>query len=167
MKRKIMLLAAAVALAGVIGILTVVSGNYQVKTITDAISAIGDADYSPETRDLIDQADAAISKTDPNLHLTDRVENLAHLRDAKVRYVEKAIIRLYKSYRDKEPEETIIRYLADAQEAYQHYFTEDDSGLIHNYRDLVEISLRYFRQAVPSAPSESPETTTQEPIELC
>lgn len=168
MKRKIMALVIAAAVAGVIGILVLVSSNHQVTVITDAIAAIGEADYSDTTRDLIDKADDAIADTDPNLHLTDRVDNLEKLREAKIRYVEKAIIKLYKSFRDKEPEENILSNLTDAREAFDHYFTEEDAALIHNYKDLTDIEAAYADQVETPAPAGNPDFTLQaQPLDLC
>ncbi len=168
MKRKIMLLIILVLVAGVLGALTVASANHGVKTITDAINDIGEVSYSDESRTLIDKADAAIAEADPNLHLTDRVENLDQLLASKVRYVERAITRLYRSYRDKEPAETILADLADAREAYNHYFTAEDAELIHNYQDLLDIEAKYADQLAPASPADDPETPAEpKEIELC
>ncbi len=168
MKRKIMLLAALILIAGIIGVLALASANHGVQAITDAIDAIGDVTYSDESRVRIDRADAAIAAADPNLHLTDRVENLERLREAKVRYTERAITRLYRAWRDKEPEETILLYLADAREAYDHYFTAEDAGLIHNYQDLTDIEARYADKLTTDTPAGAPESPAEpQEIELC
>lgn len=168
MKRKIMLLIVLTLAAGVLGVLTLASANHGVKTITEAIDAIGEVTYSDESRALIDRADAAIADTDPNLHLADRVENLDLLRAAKVRYVEWAITRLYRSWRDREPEETILANLADAREAYDHYFTADETALIHNYQDLIDIEAEYADELTTAAPQSIPEIPAErEEIELC
>ncbi len=167
MKRKIMLLIVLVLAAGALGVLALASANHGVKAITEAIDAIGEVTYSEESRALIDRADAVIAETDPNLRLTDRVENLDLLRAAKVRYVERAITRLYRSYRDHEPDETILANLADAREAYDHYFTAEDAGLIHNYQDLIDIETEYADELTTAAPQPVPESPAEQEIELC
>ena len=168
MRRKIMLLVILTLAAGIIGILALASENHGVKAITDAIDAIGEVTYSEESRALIDRADAAIAETDQNLRLTDRVVNLELLHSAKVRYVERAITRLYRAWRDKQPEETILLYLTDAREAYNHYFTAEDAGLIHNYQDLADIEARYADKLAPVQQDADPGTPADpEEIELC
>ncbi|MBR6029783.1 MAG: hypothetical protein IKP40_11935 [Clostridia bacterium] len=168
MKRKIMLLIALVLAAGLLGILAIASANHGVKSITEAIDAIGEVSYSDESRALIDRVDAAIAETDPNLRLTERVENLDLLRAAKVRYVERAITRLYRAFRDHEPDETILAYLADAREAYSHYFTAEDTGFIHNYQDLADIEAVYADALTPASPAAYPEIPVErEQIDLC
>ena len=163
-----MLLVILVLVSGVLGVLTIASANHAVSAITDAINDIGEVSYSDESRALIDKADAAIAAADPNLHLTDRVENLELLRAAKVRYVERAITRLYRSYRDKEPDETVLANLTDAREAYDHYFTAEDAKLIHNYQDLLDIETKYADQLAPASPADDPETPKEhKEIELC
>jgi len=168
MKRKLILLAVLLGITGILGALTAASAGWGVRAITDAIGAIGEVTYSEESRALIDRADAAIAAADPNLHLTDRVENLALLRDAKIRYVERAITRLYRAHRDREAEETVLSFLSDAREAYGRYFTAEDAGLIHNYQDLLDIEEKYTDQLTAPAPSAFPEIEVERgEIELC
>ena len=143
MKKQIRLLIVLLIMALLIGTLAYASGKYSVKSIQDAIDRIGEVTYSEESRTLIDAVDEKIDALDPNLHLDAKVENIDVLRAAKVRYVEQAIIRLYRAVRDKQDEDTIKSYLSDAEEAFSHYFSEEESSLIHNYQDLLDAREKY------------------------
>ena len=175
MKRKIMLLVILVVLAAIFGALTLISSNRNAKTITEAIDAIGEVEFTPESRALIDAADEAIARTDKNLRLEDKVENISALTDAKVKYVEKAIIRLYRAYRDKTKgddsisDEALLEYIRDARGAFDLYFTESDASLIHNYKDLTDIESKYAGELAPaSSPFDAPKLDNPaEEIELC
>ena len=75
--------------------------------------------------------------------LTEKIGNISVLKAAKVTYVEQAIIRMYRAVRDKQDEYTIKQYLADAEEAFSHYLTEDDIPSVHNYQDLLDARAKY------------------------
>lgn len=143
MKKQLRLLIALTVAALIIGGLAYASARYGVETVTRAIDAIGKVTYSEESRASIDAADEKISALDPNLHLTEKIGNISVLKAAKVTYVEQAIIRMYRAVRDKQDEYTIKQYLADAEEAFSHYLTEDDIPSVHNYQDLLDARAKY------------------------
>jgi Type IV secretory pathway, TrbF components len=162
MKKQIRLLIALIVIALVIGGLTYASARYSITSATDAIDAIGKVSFSDESRRLIDEADEKLAALDPNLHLTEKIENIESLQAAKVTYVEQAIIRMYRAVRDKQDESVIKEYLADVEEAFDHYLTEEDIPLIHNYQDLIDAREKYgdktdqqqfkdLREIVPSS----------------
>ena len=162
MKKQIRLLIALIVFALVIGGLTYASARYSITSATDAIDAIGKVSFWDESRRLIDEADEKLAALDPNLHLTEKIENIESLKAAKVTYVEQAIIRMYRAVRDKQDESVIKEYLADAEEAFDHYLTEEDLPLIHNYQDLIDAREKYgdktdqqqfkdLREIVPSS----------------
>ena len=162
MKKQIRLLIALIVIALVIGGLTYASARYSITSATDAIDAIGKVSFSDESRRLIDEADEKLAAFDPNLHLTEKIENIESLKAAKVTYVEQAIIRMYRAVRDKQDESIIKEYLADAEEVFDHYLTEEDIPLIHNYQDLIDAREKYgdktdqqqfkdLREIVPSS----------------
>lgn len=168
MKKQIILLIVLVAIALVIGGLAYASARYSVKAVTKAIDDIGKLSYSEESRALIDAADERLAALDPNLHLTDKVGNIDTLKAAKVTYVEQAIIRLYRAVRDKQGEDTIKEYLADAEEAFAHYLTEEDIPLVHNYNDLSDARAKYGEKTDPLPGNNLREQVPQETeIELC
>ena len=143
MTKQLRLLAVLAAIAVVIGVLAYASARYSVSSITKSIDAIGKVSYSEESRRLIDAADEKLNALDSNLHLDGKIENISVLKAAKVTYVEQAIIRMYRAARDKQDEETIKQYLADAEEAFDHYLTEEDIPLVHNYQDLLDVREKY------------------------
>ena len=69
---------------------------------------------------------------------------------------------MYRAVRDKQDESVIKEYLADVEEAFDHYLTEEDIPLIHNYQDLIDAREKYgdktdqqqfkdLREIVPSS----------------
>ena len=168
MKKQLKILIVLVIAALILGGLVLATSSYNVKTITDGISAIGKVTWSEESRKRIDEVDERIASLDPDLHLDEKVENLDELKNAKVKYVEQAIVRLYKSIRDKQGEETIRQYLDDAEEAFSHYLTEADIPLIHNYKDLTDAREKYGNQEGAAQDNGNPyKLQPAEPIELC
>ena len=143
MKKQLRLLIALTVIALVVGGLTYTSARYSVRSATDAINSIGKVSFSEESRKLIDKADEKLIALDPDLHLTDKIENIGSLKAAKVTYVEQAIIRMYRAVRDKQDESVIKEYLKDAEEAFTHYLTEEDIPLVHNYQDLLDAREKY------------------------
>ena len=143
MKKQLHLLIALLVIALVIGGLTYASARYNIKSAANAIASIGKVNFSEESRRLIDEADKKIAVLDPDLHLTDQIENIESLKAAKVTYVEQAIIRMYRAVRDRQDESVIREYLADAEEAFEHYLNEEDIPLIHNYQDLIDAREKY------------------------
>ena len=143
MKKQLRFLIALIVIALVLGGLTYASARYGVKSTAEAIDAIGKVSFSEESCRLIDEADEKIAALDPNLHLEGKIKNIDSLKAAKVTYVEQAIIRMYRAVRDKQDEETIKQYLADAEEAFGHYLTENDIPLIHNYQYLIDAREKY------------------------
>ena len=143
MKKRWLIRCALLVIALVIGGLTYASARYNIKSAANAIASIGKVNFSEESRRLIDEADKKIAVLDPDLHLTDQIENIESLKAAKVTYVEQAIIRMYRAVRDRQDESVIREYLADAEEAFEHYLNEEDIPLIHNYQDLIDAREKY------------------------
>ena len=172
MKKSLIALAVLAVIALILGGLALASASHGVKTVTDAIAAIGEPAFNEETRARIDAADAAIAALDPDLHLTDRVENLAGLRQAKIAYVVDAIKQLTRAGRREAgktvDEDEVRRLLAQAEEAFARYFTADDAADIGNYNNLVKYREEYG-DAAPAAPAfqnlNPPDQA--EPIDLC
>ena len=168
MKKQLKILIILIVIALILGGLVIASAQYGVKAVTDAVNDIGQVTYSEETRRLIDAADEEIGRLDPNLHLTERVENIDDLKAAKVKYVEMAIKRLYIAVRDRKDETLIREYLADAEEAFSHYLTEADIPLIHNYQDLEDARKKYADQTGPvNKTNEADPVAPSQPLNLC
>lgn len=168
MKKQLKILIVLVIVALILGGLVLATSSYNVNAITDGISAIGKVTWSEESRKQIDAVDDRIATLDPDLHLEEKVQNLDELKNAKVKYVEQAIIRLYKSIRDKQDEETIRQYLADAEEAFSHYLTDADIPLIHNYKDLTDAREKYGNPEGAAQDNSKPNNQQPAgPIELC
>lgn len=165
MTKEVKLLIILTAVALILGGLVYASARYNIKAVSDAISAIGKPTYSEESRGLIDAADERISGLDPNLHLDEKIENLDALKSAKVTYVEQAIIRLYRAIRDKQDEAVIRQDLADAEEAFSSYLTEADIPLVHNYRDLADAREKYGEKNSP-APVTELQIIPSQPVEI-
>ena len=152
----------------VLGALCWGSARMMQQRITQAIEAIGDVSYSEETRRLLDAADAALSSADPNLHLEEKIPNLGTLKEAKLEYVKLAIKELYISIRDKEAEEIIRERLADAEEAFSAYLTEEDAPLLKNYADLESAREKYGPDAgAAPAATPAPQPAAAAVPELC
>lgn len=165
MKKQLKLLAVLAAVTLILGGLALASSRYNINAVTDAISAIGKVTYSEESRKLIDTADERIRGLDPNLHLEEKIANIDALKSAKAAYAEQAIIRMYRSIRDKENETVIRAYLADAEEAFSAYLTEADIPLVHNFQDLADAREKYGEQNT-QAPETNLQNTTSQPMEI-
>lgn len=166
MKKPIRLLLVLLVLALVLGTLAYFSARYQARRITDAIEAIGQVEYSDETKARLDAADAALAAADENLHLAEKLPQLQLLKDAKVEYVKLAIKDMYLAIRDKEAAEIIEEKLARAEEVFAAYLSEEDAPLVKNYADLEAARAKYGPDAAAQPPVEAAPQLVAVP-ELC
>ena len=168
MKSQIRLLIILIMLGTVLGAMALASTQYSADEVKKAIEAIGEVSYSDESRLLIDAAVEALNQAGANLSLEGRVDNLDQLEAAKVEYVRLAIKRLYISIRDRQPQDTIREYLADAEAAYSYYLTEADSGKVRNFADLVNAREKYGNK-MPQTAAPTLQTAPEQEvtIELC
>ena len=167
MKKEIKLAAILIVIGIALGSMAFASTRYSAGELAKAIDAIGEVSYSEESLALIDAADAAYARAQANLSVEGSVENLDQLEAAKVEYARLAIKRMYIAIRDGEPEAVITEYLADAEAAYSHFFSEEESGKVRNFADLADARKKYGGPAQPAAPQRDSAPKPAPTPELC
>lgn len=151
-------------------VLSVVTSVYSVNRTVKAIDAIGQVEYTAESKEKIDLAQSYYEALDTNIELPSQVSNAEKLTTAIREYVRLGIKRAYVADRDGEAEEIVIRYMEEARQTVDEYCSEGDCALISNYQDLLDLEEKYTKDngtepPETSAPPESSED--EEPPELC
>lgn len=155
-------------LAFVFFFLALASSLYSVNRTKDAIDAIGDAEYTAESKQKIDAANAYYNSLDKNLNLQNSIDNADKLEQAKLEYVTQALWALHLADEGNDgANDAAVKSLAEeTRKAIDDYFAEDERGEIPNYRYLTEIETKYSGGS-DNTPNPSDGEQDGDDIELC
>lgn len=154
-------------LAVVFFVLSIVSAEYSVNRTVGAIEAIGDVEFSDESKDKIDLARSYYESLDANLDLDQKITNADKLTDAEFEYVRLAIKKAYLADKNGEPEAEVAEYISQARQIFGEYCSTGECTNISNYADLVALEEKYSGLSAPAAPTASNNAEAEEEIELC
>lgn len=170
--KKLPLLAKITILLSVLAIvflsLSIISASYSVSRTVDAIDAIGEVEYTEESKEKIDLALSYYASLDRNLGLDEKITNFDNLTAAKREYVRLGIKRAYLADKNGEAEDIVKQYVAEARQSFNEYCSTGECTNISNYKDLTDLEEKYASDSTPVQDNSSPaESSKEEEIELC
>ena len=150
--------------------ISIITSVLLVKRCEDAIADIGEIKLEVDVENKIDQAEDYYSKLDTNISLDKRVNNIETLKNAKYNYVRLAIKKANVSYSrrvvDNISEEDIKKYVNNANQVLEKYFTTDEYENIEGYKDFKGLLDIYKEEKSSDGNQTAPESQAEEP-EIC
>ena len=148
-------------------ILSIISAEYSVDRTISSINAIGEVEFSQESKAKLDEALSNYAALDKNLGLPGKITNLGILAKAKTEFVRLGIKRAYLADKNGEPEDIVKQYISEARTGFEEYCTTGDCKNISNFDDLTLLEAKYSGGNATESTSVPDNSGEEEEIELC